>query len=195
MCLQLLDTTWSPQIKGSRTQGKAPAHPPPSRAAQTTEVRNAPPESTAPAPRDGPTFIRPPAHPRPIDSFRTRARPARPRAGAPRCPRLPSLRKEVPDGGNSRHRGGGNTRRSSARGPRRVGTPRALTPLLKRARPAEPEKPRSRPVGLRASPIRPPNSRPARTPRRPGAGEGSRASSGAGGRKRGGRKMARSARA
>ena len=95
--------------------------------------------------------------------------------------------------GTPRHRQGGNTRRGPARGPPRVGTPRALTPLVTRARPAGPKKPSSRPVGPRVSAICPPNSRPARTPRRPGAGEGGGASSRAGGRKRGGRKMARSA--
>lgn len=43
--------------------------------------------------------------------------------------------------------------------------------FLTRARPSGPEKPSSRPVGPRAFAIRPPNSRPARTLRRSGAGE------------------------
>lgn len=53
--------------------------------------------------------------------------------------------------GTPRHRGGGNTRRSSAQG---GDTARPNAPPHER--PAGPKKPRSRPVGLRASAIRPP---------------------------------------
>lgn len=169
--------------------------PPPPPGPEAIKMGNTPRES--PAPHDRPTATRLPTHRPPIDSSRALTGPRRPEAGSP------DARAAHPRGGKSRtkgtprHRGGGSTRLSSARGPRRVGTPRALTPLLTRARP--PARPaREAPlaaVGLRASAIRPPNSRPARTLRRPGAGEGRGASSGAGGRKRGGRKMARNARA
>lgn len=192
LCLQLLETAWSQQVRGDPASTEKPlpsplGTPKPGK----WEILAGNPGTPDPSRRpDG----------EPIGSPLILLEPSPGQRGAgqgsPDASSPPSSLKGKPGAeGTPRHHGGGNTRRGPARGPRRMGTPRALTPLRTRARPVGPEELRSRPVGPRASAIHPPYSRPARTPRRPGAGEGGGASSGAGGRKRGGRKMARSARA
>lgn len=191
LCLQLLETAWSPQVRGDLAPREKPL-PSPLETPKPGKWEILPGIPRTPGPSQRPDG-------EPIGSPLILLEPSPGQRGAgqgsldARSP--PSLKGNPEAEGTPRHRGGGNTRRGPARGPRRVGTPRALTPLRTRARSAGPEELRSRPVGPRASAIRPPYSRPARTPRRPGAGEGGGASSGAGGRKRGGRKMARSARA
>lgn len=191
LCLQLLETAWSRQVRGDLAPTEKPL-PSPLGTPKPGKWGILPGNPGTPDPSRRPDG-------EPIGSSLILLEPSPGQRGAgqgsPDARSPPSLRGKPGAEGTPRHREGGNTRHGSARGPRRVGTPRALTPLRTRARPAGPEELRSRPMGPRASAIRPPYSRPARTPRRPGAGEGGGASSGAGGRKRGGRKMARSARA
>lgn len=187
ICLQLLETTWSRQVRGYLAPREKPLPIP------TKNVGNTPRESPNPGPSRRPTGIRLPTHQQPIDSPRTLNRPVRPGAGVPRCPRPPPRRGEARGGGNSspppRRQHPPRPGAGSAEGgdTARPNAPRHACPASRA------QKPSSRPVGQRVSAIRPPNSRPARTPRRPGAGEGGGASSRAGGRKRGGKKMARSA--
>lgn len=190
ICLQLLETTWSPQITGYLAPKKKPLpvcpwDPRPLKWELLPGIPKPQPLTTA----------------RPASGFQAFGspliRPSPGQCGRGRGPQMPaplSPEGEAQDRGNSppprRRQHPPQLRAGSAEG---GDTARPNAPPHEC--PAGPKKPCSRPAGLRASAIRPPNSRPARTPRRPGAGEGGGASSRAGGRKRGGRKMARSARA